>query len=164
MLVTVRKRGANTMWVAKKLAHFANVDARDVGFAGLKDRHAITEQAYTIPSRSITPEAWLELQGEDFKVISANKQRRKLKRGSHKGNEFEITLTDVVGDAAALTARLEKIKQSGVPNYFGSQRFGRDGNNLSMAREWFETGKPIHDREQRSFACRLRALLYSIPF
>ena len=162
MLVTVRKRGANTLWVAKQLANFAKVDGRDVGFAGLKDRHAVTEQAYTVPSRQLSPDDWLQCRGDEFEVIAAHRQRRKLKRGAHKGNEFEIVLTNVVGNDAALRERLEKIKQFGVPNYFGSQRFGRDGNNLLMARDWFETGKSIHDRHQRGFALSAaRAYLFN---
>lgn len=152
MLVVIRKRGANTIWVAKQLAKFAKCDSRDVGFAGLKDRHAITEQAFTVPSRQLQPDDWMQCRGEGYEVIAANRQRRKLKRGAHKGNAFEIVLTDVIGDTATLNSRLELIKQQGVPNYFGLQRFGRDGNNLSMAREWFASGKPIEDRHQRGFA------------
>ena len=162
MLVTVRKRGANTMWVAKQLARFANATPRDVGFSGLKDRHAITEQAFTIPSRHLQPYDWLQCKSDEFEVIAAHRQRRKLKRGTHKGNEFEIVLTEVAGDDAALKLRLELVKQYGVPNYFGSQRFGRDANNLSMAREWFESGKVIQDRHQRGFALSAaRAFLFN---
>ncbi|MES1195402.1 MAG: tRNA pseudouridine(13) synthase TruD [Steroidobacter sp.] len=162
MLVVVRKRGANTLWVEKQLAKFAKADLRDVGFAGLKDRHAITEQSFTVPSRHLQANDWLQCKGDGFEVIAAYRQRRKLKRGAHKGNGFEIVLTNVVGDDAALQSRLEKIKQDGVPNYFGSQRFGRDGNNLSMAREWFEDGKVIEDRHQRGFALSAaRAFLFN---
>jgi len=162
MLVVVRKRGANTIWVAKQLARFAKCDSRDVGFAGLKDRHAVTEQAYTVPSRQLQPNDWLTCIGDGYEVVEAHRQRRKLKRGAHKGNSFEIILTNVVGDEAALHARLESIKELGVPNYFGSQRFGRDGNNLSMARDWFENGEAIEDRHQRGFALSAaRAYLFN---
>ncbi len=162
MLVTVRKRGANTLWVAKQLAKFANADVRDVGFAGLKDRHAVTEQSYTVPSRQLSPEAWLAFSGDGFEVVNAHKHKRKLKRGAHKGNEFEIKLINVVGDKNELIKRLEVIKQHGVPNYFGQQRFGRDGNNLRMAIDWFEQGQFIHDHHQRGFALSAaRALLFN---
>jgi len=162
MLLTVRKRGANTMWVAKQLAKHANADARDVGFSGLKDRHAVTEQAYTVPSRAMPPEAWLGLVGEGFEVIAAARHRRKLKRGAHKGNEFEINLTDIDGDFIALQRRLEHIKQTGVPNYFGAQRFGNNQHNLAMAQAWFEQGRIIYDRAQRGFALSAaRALIFN---
>jgi tRNA pseudouridine13 synthase len=152
MLLTVRKRGANTIWVAKQLARFANVDGRDVGFSGLKDRQAITEQAFTVPSRTLMPAAWLACKGEGFEVIAATQQRRKLKRGSHKGNDFEIILREVQGDPIALEQRLQQIRQLGVPNYFGMQRFGHDGHNLRMAYAWLVDGEDIRDRHQRGFA------------
>jgi tRNA pseudouridine13 synthase len=162
MLLTVRKRGANTLWVAKQLARFANADVRDVGFAGLKDRQAVTEQAYTVPSRTMTPEAWLQCAGEGFAVIGATRQRRKLRRGAHKGNDFEIVLRDVQGDVAALQQRLQQLKDRGAPNYFGPQRFGRDGNNLLMAEDWLINGNEIRDRMQRGFALSaVRSLIFN---
>jgi tRNA pseudouridine13 synthase len=162
MLLTVRKRGANTLWVAKQLARFANADTRDVGFAGLKDRQAVTEQAYTVPSRAIEPDAWLGFAGEGFEVIAATRQRRKLKRGAHKGNDFEIVLRDVQGDETALLQRLQKLKTLGVPNYFGAQRFGHSGHNLHMADDWLVQGHEIRDRIQRGFALSAaRSLLFN---
>ncbi len=162
MLLTVRKRGANTLWVAKQLAKFAKVDNRDVGFAGLKDRQAITEQAYSIPSKQLTPNDWVGFAGDGFEVTSAIRQRRKLKRGAHKGNDFEIVLRDVQGDPAALDARLQAIRELGVPNYFGPQRFGHDGHNLSMAEDWLVQGNEIRDRVQRGFALSAaRSLLFN---
>lgn len=152
MLVTVRKRGANTLWVAKQLARFANADVRDVGFGGLKDRQAVTEQAFTVPSRDLQAINWLECRGEGYEVIAATRQRRKLRRGAHKGNDFEIVLRDVQGDAALLEQRLQLIQQQGVPNYFGTQRFGHDGHNLRMACDWLLDGHEIRDRHQRGFA------------
>jgi tRNA pseudouridine13 synthase len=152
MLLTVRKRGANTQWVAKQLARFAGCDARDVGFAGLKDRHAVTEQAYTVPSRQMQAAQWLEASGEGFTVVGATRHRRKIKRGAHKGNDFEIVLRDVVGDAAALRQRLELLEQFGAPNYFGPQRFGIQGGNLQRAYEWLLEGKPLRDRFEQGFA------------
>lgn len=162
MLLIVRKRGANTLWVAKQLARFAKTDSREVGFAGLKDRQAITEQAYTVPSRTIAPEAWLGFTGEGFEVIAATRQRRKLKRGAHKGNDFEIVLRDVEGEESALLQRLQRLKDLGVPNYFGAQRFGRDGHNLQMADEWLVQGHEIRDRVQRGFALSAaRSLIFN---
>lgn len=162
MLLTVRKRGANTLWVARQLARFAQCDVREVGFAGLKDRQAVTEQAYTVPSRNLTPVQWLECRGDGFEVAAATRQRRKLKRGAHKGNDFEIVLREVQGDAQALQLRLQQIAQSGVPNYFGPQRFGHDGYNLQRAREWLVDGRELRDRIERGFALSAaRSLLFN---
>ena len=152
MLLTVRKRGANTKWVAKQLADHAGARVREVGYAGLKDRHALTEQAFTVPARKTTPEFWLNLGGEGYEVIAAAPHRRKLPRGAHKGNDFEIIVRDLNIDANVLDARLRRIAKEGAPNYFGEQRFGREGGNLAAAERWLLDGAAPADRDERSFA------------
>jgi tRNA pseudouridine13 synthase len=151
-LLTVRKRGANTLWVAKQLARLAKIDPRDVGFAGLKDRDAVAEQSFTVPVRSALGEAWVGVSGEGFEVVGCARHRRKLKRGALKGNDFTITLRAFSGDPTLLEQRLQAIAVAGVPNYFGPQRFGRDGSNLRTALAWFAEGVAPTDRWQRSFA------------
>lgn len=152
LLLKVRKRGANTQWVAKQLARLAKIDPRDVGFAGLKDRDAVAEQAFTVPARSAIGDAWSGVSGEGFEVIAAARHRRKLKRGALKGNDFTIVLRAFEGDAAVLEQRLQAVAAAGVPNYFGPQRFGRDANNLRTAFAWFSGGATPQDRWQRGFA------------
>ncbi|MGH8236764.1 MAG: tRNA pseudouridine(13) synthase TruD [Steroidobacteraceae bacterium] len=152
LLLKVRKRGANTLWVAKQLARLAKLDPRDVGFAGLKDRDAVAEQSFTVPARSALGESWVGVAGEGFEVLAAARHRRKLKRGALKGNDFTITLRAFSGDPAALEQRLHAIATIGVPNYFGPQRFGRDGGNLRTALAWFADGVAPADRWQRGFA------------
>jgi tRNA pseudouridine13 synthase len=151
-LLTVRKRGANTLWVARQLARFAGVPERDVGFAGLKDRHALTEQAFTVPAKSRTAADWLALVGEGYEVLAAVRHRRKLGRGAHRANDFRIVVRELACDAAALAERMERIRSAGVPNYFGPQRFGNDHGNLALAEQWFEQGVAPTDRAPRSFA------------
>jgi tRNA pseudouridine13 synthase len=152
LLLKVRKRGANTLWVAKQLARLAKIDPRDVGFAGLKDRDALAEQAFTVPSRSAIGDAWPGVSGEGFEVLAAARHRRKLKRGALKGNDFTIVLRAFDGDATILEQRLRSVTAAGVPNYFGPQRFGRDLNNLRTALAWFSDGVAPQDRWQRGFA------------
>jgi tRNA pseudouridine13 synthase len=152
LLLKVRKRGANTLWVAKQLARLGKIDPRDVGFAGLKDRDAVTEQSFTVPARSAIGDAWPGVSGEGFEVVAAARHRRKLKRGALKGNDFTIVLRAFAGDPAALEQRLQDVAAAGVPNYFGPQRFGRDGNNLRTALAWFSGGATPQDRWQRGFA------------
>ncbi|HWK52346.1 MAG TPA: tRNA pseudouridine(13) synthase TruD [Steroidobacter sp.] len=150
LLLKVRKRGANTMWVAKQLARIGKIHPRDVGFAGLKDRDAVAEQAFTVPGRSAVPN-WLGVTGDGFEVISAERTRRKLKRGALKGNDFEIVLREFSGDTALLEQRLQTLATAGSPNYFGPQRFGHNGSNVSTAIAWFEGG-PAPERMDRGFA------------
>jgi tRNA pseudouridine13 synthase len=148
-LVTVRKRDANTLWVAKQLGRIGNAHPKDVGFAGVKDRHALAEQSFTVPARAEID--WLQVRGEGFEVIAASRHRRKLKRGALKGNEFEIVLREFSGDVSRLPERVAALA-SGVPNYFGPQRFGRETGNLKAAMEWAESGRAPFDRYDRSFA------------
>ncbi len=150
-LLTVRKRGANTHWVAKQLGRLAQIHPRDVGFAGLKDRHAVTEQAFTLPVRSAMQD-WSGVSGEGFEVIRAERHRRKLKRGALRGNDFEILVRDPAGDRTGLGDLLARIGEQGVPNYFGPQRFGIDGANLTRARRWLGGELELNDRLERSFA------------
>ncbi len=162
IMLVVRKRGANTMWVAKQLARLANVHPREVGFAGLKDRDAVTEQSFTVPARSAIGEAWSDVHGEGFAVRSWTRCRRKLKRGALKGNDFTIVLREFSGSLEALEQRLRNIAAHGVPNYFGPQRFGRDGGNLANAIAWFRGEREAPDRFERGFALSAaRAALFN---
>jgi tRNA pseudouridine13 synthase len=150
-LLTVRKRSANTQWIAKQLAQLAKVHPRDVGFAGLKDRNAVAEQAFTLPVRSAVSD-WKGIGGDGFEVIRAQRHRRKLKRGALKGNDFEIVIREFSGDRDELAERLSRIAAQGVPNYFGPQRFGREMSNLRRAAAMFAGERSIDDRFERSFA------------
>lgn len=152
LLLRVRKRGANTAWVAKELARLGRIPVRDVGYAGLKDREAVAEQAFTVPARSALGEQWVGIRGEGFEVLDAKRHRRKLKRGALRGNEFTIVLRDFQGERSRLEQRLAMIAARGVPNYFGPQRFGRAGRNIATALQWFEQGIEPQDRAQRGFA------------
>lgn len=163
VLLRVRKRSANTFWVAKQLARLAKVHPRDVGYAGLKDREAVAEQAFTVPLRSAIGEAWAGVSGEGFEVLSAARHRRKLKRGALRGNSFDIVLREFVGERGALEARLRTIASAGVPNYFGPQRFGRGGQNVRAAMDWFAQGTEPADRLQRGFAISAaRSALFNV--
>lgn len=152
VLLQVRKRSANTVWVAKQLARLAGVHPREVGYAGLKDRDAVAVQSFTVPLRSKIGEQWLGTVGEGFEVIAASRHRRKLKRGALRGNGFTIVLRDFRGNRQELESRLQRIVREGVPNYFGPQRFGRKGHNIDTAMRWFESDQPPFERFERSFA------------
>ncbi|HVF16141.1 MAG TPA: tRNA pseudouridine(13) synthase TruD [Steroidobacteraceae bacterium] len=150
-LLTVRKRDANTHWIAKQIARLADIHPRDVGYAGLKDRNAVAEQSLTVPFRSAMATSWEGVSGDGFDVIKAQRHRRKLKRGALKGNDFEIIIRDFTGEAEAVRERVGQIARSGVPNYFGPQRFGNELSNLKRAVAMFG-GIQVHDRFERGFA------------
>jgi tRNA pseudouridine13 synthase len=129
-LLRVRKRGANTEWVARELARAAGCKPFEVGFAGLKDRNAMATQSFTVPRGKRAAAEFAGLRGEGYEVLSAAEHQRKLPRGALEGNRFAITVRGFHCDAAALAERIASLRQGGVPNYFGEQRFGRDGGNL----------------------------------
>ncbi|AFJ45989.1 tRNA pseudouridine(13) synthase TruD [Shimwellia blattae] len=151
LLVRIRKEGCNTRFVADALAKFLKVHAREVSFAGQKDKHAVTEQwlCVRLPGKE-TP----DLQGfslEGCEVLEYARHRRKLRTGALRGNHFTLVLREV-SDREEVTRRLNAIVRDGVPNYFGLQRFGLGGSNLSAARRWAADNRPIRDRNKRSFA------------
>ena len=138
LLLRVRKRNANTQWVAGRLARIAGCRPGDVGYAGLKDRRAIAVQWFSVP-QTRAPVDWPALRAPDFEVLEAHPHTRKLPRGALAGNRFTVRLDAPGGEGAplarALAARLAQIARRGVPNYFGPQRFGLDGANLARTGE-----------------------------
>lgn len=133
----IEKNGANTAFVAQRLAEAAGVQERDVGYAGLKDRYAITRQWFSIYfPKGETPDL-TQIQHPEFKVLSQSRHVKKLRPGDLQGNRFRIVLRDVTGDPGAteaIEANLKAIASHGVPNYFGAQRFGHDGGNVEQGR------------------------------
>ncbi|ALT75925.1 tRNA pseudouridine(13) synthase TruD [Paucibacter sp. KCTC 42545] len=130
----VEKNGANTAFVAQQLADAVGVQEWDVGYAGLKDRYAITRQWFSIYlPKGETPDL-TQLQHPEFKVLSQSRHVKKLRPGDLQGNRFRIVLREVTGDRDAIEANLKAVASQGVPNYFGAQRFGHDGGNVEQGR------------------------------
>ncbi|AYN29133.1 tRNA pseudouridine(13) synthase TruD [Buttiauxella sp. 3AFRM03] len=150
LLLRILKNGCNTRFVADALAKFLKVHAREVSFAGQKDKHAVTEQWFCVrlPGKEMPDMRAFELEG--CQVLEYARHRRKLRLGALKGNSFTLVLRDI-SDRAELEQRLNAILHRGVPNYFGSQRFGIAGNNLHQALRWAQSNAPIRDRNKRSF-------------
>lgn len=153
LYVEITKRGENTQWIADKLAKFFKVKNMDVGFCGMKDRHAQTTQWFSIylpkGPKDIDWDAFKELFELNIDVLQSTRHTQKLRRGSHQANLFKIRLQSLARNEK-IDHRLFEISQHGVPNYFGEQRFGRGGNNLVMAQRWFEQGETIRQRNKRS--------------
>jgi tRNA pseudouridine13 synthase len=146
----VEKVAANTDWVARQLARHAGVRPGDVGYAGMKDRHAITQQWFSVPGRGRVD--WESLAVEGATILDVRHHDRKLRRGAHASNTFRIALRNPNAPAMlqALEDRLASIAARGVPNYFGPQRFGRDGSNVDLARRLFAGARL--KRDKRSIA------------
>ncbi|WP_226469794.1 tRNA pseudouridine(13) synthase TruD [Luteimonas panaciterrae] len=148
LLLTIEKRGMNTAFAAKRIAAWAGVGEAAIGYAGLKDRHAVTRQRFSVhlPKR-VAPDID-SLQSDDLRVLAHAWHAKKLPRGALAGNRFVLRLREVAGDRAVIEDRLRTIADQGVPNYFGEQRFGRGGGNVVNALAMF-AGRRVH-RDQRT--------------
>jgi len=148
LLLTVEKRGMNTAFAARTIARWAGVPESAVGHAGLKDRHALTRQRFSVwlPGRAAPAVSALETDG--LRVLGEARHTRKLSRGALAGNRFALTLRQVSGERDAIEARLLTVTGSGVPNYFGEQRFGHEGGNVGQALEML-AGRRMR-RDQRA--------------
>ncbi len=126
----VEKRGRNTEGVARELAALAGVAAREVGFAGRKDRQAVTRQWFSVPR--VEPSQAQDWSLDSALVLKAARGSRRLRLGELAGNRFELRIRQVAKEVAAAAAeRLAELERRGVPNRFGAQRFGRGGGNVA---------------------------------
>jgi tRNA pseudouridine13 synthase len=121
----------------------------------MKDRLAVTRQWFSVRRLGGTPADWTALDVDGVKILATSRNTRKLRRGAHAGNQFQIVLRNLVtiaeeADENALDQRVRAICEQGVPNYFGEQRFGREAGNLQLA-EVFFAGKRLK-RDKRSIA------------
>ena len=150
VLVRILKNGCNTRFVADALAKFLKIHAREVSFAGQKDKHAVTEQwlCARVPGKEMPDLSKFQLEG--CQVLEYARHKRKLRLGALKGNQFTVILREI-SDRQDVETRLQAIAERGVPNYFGAQRFGIGGSNLQGALRWAESGAPVRDRNKRSF-------------
>ncbi len=158
----IRKREENTEQVARQLARCAGVRARDVSYAGLKDRVAVTEQWFSVHLPGRHAPDWEAVETDRVAVLRHVRHNRKLRRGALRGNAFRIGVRDVSGDTGELQRRLETAACHGVPNYFGEQRFGRAGSNLHTADRLFAHRGRRLSRHQRGLALSAaRAYLFN---
>ncbi|MGL6314764.1 tRNA pseudouridine(13) synthase TruD [Vibrio sp. WXL103] len=151
LMVRIQKTGENTAFVANELAKACGVASKAVSWAGLKDRHAVTEQWLSVhlPGKHTPDFSAFLAQYPSIKILATARHNKKLRPGDLVGNHFELRLTEVTELEEVLT-RLERVKQFGVPNYFGAQRFGREGNNLNEARRWGRENVRTRNQNKRS--------------
>lgn len=156
----LRKTGENTEYVARQLARFAGVRQRDIGFAGLKDRHAVTTQWFSVWLPGKSDPDWAAFSSASLEVLQATRHARKLQRGVLTGNRFRLVIRDWRGDQDDTAEKLAAIKASGIANYFGGQRFGHQGRNVEQALGLFQ-GQKV-SRELRSiYLSATRSFLFN---
>lgn len=139
LLLRIEKRGVNTEFLADALARTYGVPRVAVSFAGRKDRRAVARQWFSVHTVS---DAEPELPA-GCELLAQTRHARKLRRGEIESNAFTIRICDLLGDRTSLGARLALLAANGVPNYFGPQRFGRDGANLARAEHYLANHRRI---------------------
>lgn len=152
IVVKIEKRGLTTEAVVKSLARMINKPEKSISYAGLKDRQALTTQWLSIhaPGEHI---AGLETcEGQGFRVLEVTRHHKKLRPGFLAGNRFIIRL-HAISDENDLITRIERLISQGVPNYFGEQRFGREGGNLMKAEDMLVHGRKVKDRFLKGIYC-----------
>lgn len=148
-LLHLCKRETNTIWLARQIAKLARVPNRDVSYAGLKDRHAVTSQWFSVRLAGQPEPDWRALESEQIELLRAERHRRKLRTGTLRGNRFRLLIRELNADSSGLEQRLRQIRLAGIPNYFGEQRFGHDYGNLDQATALFERRLGKIDRKLR---------------
>ncbi|MEG1627170.1 tRNA pseudouridine(13) synthase TruD [Pseudomonas sp.] len=157
----VEKRNLNTEEAARRLARAAGVPLRNISYAGLKDRQALTRQWFSLHLPGKADPDLGAAENETLSILKRTRHSRKLQRGAHSANGFTLRLTGLNADHPALDARLEQLRTQGVPNYFGTQRFGHEGGNIHDALDW--AGRQALP-EQRNVRSRLLSSARSYLF
>ncbi|MDU0353856.1 tRNA pseudouridine(13) synthase TruD [Paraglaciecola aquimarina] len=161
----VEKTGLNTAYLAEQIAKFCQQPLRNVTYAGRKDKHAYTQQWFSVHVPGKASFAWDLFDEPGAKILKSIRHNKKLRTGVLKGNRFNITLRHLTSNIG-IEQRLQQISQTGVPNYYGSQRFGDTrydprGGNLVLAEKMVQ-GETIKNRNKRSMAISaLRSWLFN---
>lgn len=163
VFLTIQKRGLNTRDIVKRLTQFAKVKPAFVGFAGLKDKQAVTIQSFSVHLPRQPDPDWSQLNDGQCQVLAAQRHRRKIRRGVLAGNHFKLTLRELQGCPEQAEALLSTIQQQGFPNYFGSQRFGWESSNLKRADRWLngEIKRPKPE-QKRMLLSATRSYLFNL--
>lgn len=156
----VEKESCNTAWIAEMLARHASVRPVDVGFSGRKDRFAVTRQWFSVRRPSAAGTDWSKLAIPGARILQVDRHDRKLRTGSHRANRFRIAVRGSNATSQDVAHICHRIQQTGVPNYFGQQRFGRNGSNLDLAAALFG-GKRLSRNKRNIAVSAARSYLFN---
>jgi len=161
LFLLIKKTGLNTLDVCERLAKHFHVQPRYIAYAGLKDKNAITTQWFCLPFSIKSIPDFNGLESESISVLDSVRNTKKLKRGAIKLNKFDIILRNLDGDVSSIESRIQYVKEQGVPNYFGSQRFGRNENNLSNASHLFSGKIKCNSNKKSIYLSAARSFLFN---
>lgn len=158
--IQIEKIGQNTLWVIDELSRQLSVDRALIGRSGLKDRHAVTRQWLSIQD----PKSACDFDKVDIdgvRLLNVAQHHKKLRPGDHAHNQFRLVLRDVNGDQMAIDSNLENLRDRGFPNYFGDQRFGREGKNLTKGWSVLAARRLNTHKNKGMYLSALRAFLFN---
>lgn len=156
------KDGQNTAWVARQISKWAGVKPRDVSYAGLKDRHAVTEQTFSVhlPGKQAPSVHLLHIDG--VTVLDHSRNDKKLRTGQLIGNEFSIRIRGIQKHQLRdIESQWSVIAKKGVPNYFGAQRFGHLGQNVETGVQWLLSEQKLPRHQQSIYVSAVRSFLFN---
>jgi tRNA pseudouridine13 synthase len=158
--VWLEKQNLNTAYVGEQLAKQFNLPLRQVSYAGRKDKYALTRQWFGLHIPGKTDPDFNQFSLEGAKILRHIRHNKKLKTGNLKSNKFTILIRHLK-PANDLMQRLEQVKEGGVPNYFGPQRFGNNNSNLHLGQTLLD-GQTVRNRNKRNLAISaLRSWLFN---
>ena len=159
VFVHVEKRGHTTPAAVTAIARALAIPERDIGVAGMKDRHAVTRQWLSLPP-PVTPEQARALVLPDIQILDAVRHGNKLRTGHVRGNRFVLRVREASPDAAARARAILALLAAapGAPNWYGEQRFGRDGDNAARGRDLLTGATPRGKRDRRMDRLMISAL------
>ena len=159
LFLQIKKTNLTTEALILEVAKCLSVAKRDIGYCGLKDKFAVTDQWLSViwPIKEPIP----SLSGSNWQVMSAVRHNKKLKRGIHQANHFVICLKKLSGDSSLLDKRLQEIALNGFPNYFGTQRFGRGGANVEKAEKLFNRVIKCKPFQRSIYYSAVRSFLFN---
>ena len=160
-LLQIRKRNVTTQEMARQIARVTGAKQRDVGYCGMKDRNALTTQWFSVLLTARPEPDWARLDSAQTTLLTHARHTRKLRPGTHSGNRFVLSLSDVEGSSAVFEERLAAVRQGGFPNYFGVQRFGARGDNAERARTMLAGELRVHRSERGILLSALRSVLFN---
>ncbi len=153
LILHIRKKNLTTWEVVDMLSHHLGIKAKEIGYAGLKDKNALTKQYFSVNRQH--EEKMKSFEREGVKILSTTYHNNKIRTGHLKGNRFFIRVKKVNPVAGKkIDEALKEIKKNGMPNFFGYQRFGNDGDNYKL-------GEAIVHGRRREKNIKLKKLLIS---
>ena len=158
----LQKCQLNSLELVRRLSEVSGVAERDIGYCGLKDRNAVTRQWFSVGMAGAPEPDWVSLERDGHvRVLDVARHSRKLRRGVHKANRFRLVLRQLQGQRVELEQRLQQLGSCGAPNYFGEQRFGRNGATLEQALRWMHSGRRVTRNKRSLFYSALRASVFN---